>query len=169
MEGDFLIKDIPPPRQRLSKDSIKVWMITEILLNIIGFIILGVLLYLGYYFSWQEWIGWIIVGLAIWAVIDMTFSPFKLQLRYRHWRFGISEEFLQLKSGAINEKNQLIPMARIQSVTMNQGPVLRRYNLYNIKVNTITTEHTIPGLYETEAIELRNQIAHYANVKEPDE
>jgi hypothetical protein len=163
-----LIKEIPSPRQRLSKDSIKVWLINELILNVIGFIILGVLFYLDYYFSWREWIGWVLFGLTILAVIDMIFSPLKLQLRYKYWRFGISEEFLQLKSGAINEKHQLVPMARIQSVTINQGPILRRYSLYNIKVNTITTEHTIPALYETEAMEVRNQIAHYANVKEPE-
>jgi len=163
-----LINEIQTPGQRLSKDSIKAWLINEMILNVIGFIILGVLFYLDYYFSWREWIGWILIIVTALAIIDMTFSPLKMKLRYKHWRFGISEELLQLKSGAINEKHQLIPMVRIQSVTIHQGPILRRYNLYNIKVNTITTEHTIPALYETDAMELRNQIAHYANVREPE-
>ncbi len=163
-----MIREVPLPKQRLSKDSMKAWLINEIILNVIGFLILGVLLYLDYYFLWKEWIGWILIILTALTIIDMIFSPLKMRLHYKHWRFGISEEFLQLKSGAINEKQQLIPMTRIQSVTIHQGPVLRRYKLYNIKVNTITTEHIIPALYETEAMELRNQIAHYANVKEPE-
>jgi hypothetical protein len=163
-----LLKEIPFPRQQLSKDSIKAWLINEMILNMIGFIVLGVLFYLDYYFSWREWIGWILIILTVSAIIDMFFSPLKMRLRYKHWRFGISEEFLQLKSGVINEKHQLIPMARIQSVTIHQGPILRKYNLYNIKVNTITTGHIIPALYEKETMELRKQIAHYANVKEPE-
>lgn len=45
---------------------------------------------------------------------------------------------------------------------------MRKYQLYQLKVNTITTEHTIPALDETEAMELRQHIATYANVKERD-
>jgi len=130
---------------------------------------LGGLFYLNYHFSWREWAGWVIVVLAIFIIIDIISYPIRLQLRYKHWRFGMNKAFLQLKMGAVNEKHQLIPMAKIQSVSIHQGPVLRKYNLCTIKVNTITTNHTIPALPETEAMELRSQIAYYANVQEMDE
>ncbi|WP_040982568.1 PH domain-containing protein [Oceanobacillus jeddahense] len=162
------MKDIPAPQRRLSKDSIKVWLINEILSNAIGLCILGLLLYLGYYFSWKEWIAWIIMGLILFTIIDIGFSPFKLKRRYQHWRFGVSKEFLQLRSGALFQKHQVIPMTKIQSVSIHQGPLLRKYKLYQLKVNTITTRHTIPPLDEIEAMVLRQQIASYANVKERD-
>ncbi|WP_339184426.1 PH domain-containing protein [Oceanobacillus sp. FSL W7-1293] len=163
-----MIKDIPAPQRRLSKYSIKVWLMNEVLSNVIGLGILGLFLYLSYSFSWKEWIAWIIMGLILFTIIDMSFTPFKLQKRYQHWRFGVSEEFLQLRSGALFQKHQMIPMTKIQSVSIHQGPFMRKYQLYQLKVNTITTEHTIPALDETEAMELRQQIAGYANVKERD-
>lgn len=164
-----MLKDIPEARCKLSKDSIKVWLINEILSNIIGLCILGLLLYLAYHFSWNEWIAWIVIGLIVLTVIDMSFSPFKIKSRYQHRRFGISKEFLQLKSGAFYQKHQIIPMTKIQAVSIHQGPLLRKYNLYQVKINTITTVHTIPALSEAKALELRQQIANDANVKERDE
>ncbi|MBY7144949.1 PH domain-containing protein [Virgibacillus sp. NKC19-3] len=161
--------DIPAPQNRLSKDSIKVWLIRETAENMVGFIILGVLFYLDYYLSWREWIGWIFIGLTVLAIIGTIWSFFKAFLLYKHWRYGISEEFLQLKSGALKEKHELVPMTKIQSVSTNQGPLLRRYNLYAITVNTMGSEHVIPALPKPIAMELRGQIARYAKVKEADE
>ncbi|WP_227995102.1 PH domain-containing protein [Oceanobacillus sp. CFH 90083] len=163
-----MIKDIPSVKRSLSKESIKVWLINDILSNIIGLFIFALSLYLSYYFSWKEWIGLIMIGLIILTVIDMSFSPFKIKRRYKYWRFGINEEFLQLKSGSIYQKHQIIPMAKIQAVSIHQSPLLRKYNLYKVKVNTITTTHIIPVLHGKEAMEVRQQIASYANVKEPE-
>jgi len=41
------------PQKRLSKDAVKVWLISEMIMNLIGFMIIGVLLYLDYRFSWK--------------------------------------------------------------------------------------------------------------------
>lgn len=160
---------VQAPENRLSKDSVKVWLISETTMNIIGFIVLGVLFYLDYYFSWSEWIGWVLISMTVLTVFTTIWSFFYAFLLYKHWRYGVSEEFLQLKSGALYEKHQLIPITKIQSVSTKQGPIMRRYGLYSITVKTIGSEHIIPALHETVAMELRNQIARFAKVKEADE
>ncbi|UJL46225.1 PH domain-containing protein [Virgibacillus sp. NKC19-16] len=160
---------VQAPEDRLSKDSVKVWLISETTMNIIGFIILGVLFYLDYHFFWNEWIGWVLIGMTVISVFTTIWSFFNAFLLYKHWRYGVSAEFLQLKSGALNEKHQLIPMTKIQFVSTKQGPIMRKYRLYSITVKTIGSEHVIPALHETVAMELRDQIAHYAKVKEADE
>lgn len=160
---------VESPEHQLSKDSVKVWLISETTMEIIGLIILGILFYLDYHFAWIEWVGWVLIGLTVLSVFSTIWSFFKAFLLYKHWRYGVSEEFLQLKSGAIIEKHQLVPMTKIQSVSTNQGPILRRYSLYAITVNTIGSVHVIPALPETVAMNLRNQIAQYAKVKEVDE
>lgn len=162
-----MYSEISTPQNRLSKDAVKVWRIRETIESIIGWIVLGVLLYLDHLFLWKEWIGWILVIIAIFSVLEAIWSIFiKPNLLYKNWRYGVDEEFLQLKSGAINEVHQLVPMTKIQSVSTNQGPLLRKYGLYSISIETMGSSHSIPALPKDVAIELRNRIAHFAKIKE---
>jgi len=74
-----------------------------------------------------------------------------------------------LKHGALKKVHQIVPMAKVQSVTTNQGPLLRKYGLYSVSIGTMGSSHTIPALPEEVALELRNQIASYARINEVDE
>ncbi|NHC21096.1 PH domain-containing protein [Bacillus sp. MM2020_4] len=154
------------PQKRVSKDAVKVWIISETISNVIGLLILGILLYLDYRFSWKEWIGWMLIGLVAVTTLGAVWSCVHPFLLYKSWRYDVDEEFLQLKSGVINEKHHLVPMTKIQSVATKQGPLLRKYGLCSISVETMASAHTIPALPKEAAIELRNQIAQYAKIKE---
>ncbi|MNJ45424.1 PH domain-containing protein [Paenibacillus bouchesdurhonensis] len=154
------------PQQRLSKDAVKVWIISELITNIIGFMILAILLYLDYRYSWKAWIGWILIGFTVFSVLSTIWSVINPFLLYKNWRYDVSEEFLQLKSGVWVEKHQLVPMTKIQSVATKQGPLLRRYGLCSLSIETMGSSHAIPALPKEVASELRNQIAHYAKIKE---
>jgi len=154
------------PQGRLSKDAVKVWMISETITNLIGFIIIGILLYLDYHFSWKEWIGWILIGLIPIFVLGSIWSWVNPLFLYKSWRYDVNEEFLQLKSGVLKETHELVPMTKIQSVATKQGPLLRKYGLCSISVETMGSSHTIPALPKGDAAQLRNQIAQYAKIKE---
>jgi uncharacterized protein len=162
----FMYSEVNEPQLRLSKDAVKVWVITETIYNVVGFIILGILLYLDHWFSWKEWIGWILWGLVGLSVLGMVWSWISPFFLYKSWRYDINEEFLQMKSGVLNEKHQLVPMTKIQSVASNQGLILRKYGLCSVSVETMGSSHSIPALPKEEAEKLRNQIAHFAKIKE---
>ncbi len=85
---------------------------------------------------------------------------------YRSWRYDVDEEFLQLKSGVFIEKHKLVPMTKIQSVGTKHGPILRKYGLCSVSIQTMGSHHTITALPKETAAQLRNQIAHYAKIKE---
>lgn len=157
---------VSAPQKRLSKDAVKISIISETIMNIIGFLILGVLLYLDYRFSWKEWIGWVLIGLTVISMLGAIWSIINPFLLYRYWRYDVNEEFLQLKSGALYEEHKLVPMTKIQSVATKQGPLHRKYGLCSISIETMGSSHTIPALPIDVAIKLRNQIAHYAKIKE---
>lgn len=142
------------------------WMLSETITNLIAFIILGVLLYLDYRFSWKEWIGWILIGITAISVLGAVWSLISPFLIYKNWRFDVDEEFLQLKSGVLNEVHELVPMTKIQSVATKQGPLLRKYGLCSVSIETMGCSHSIPALPKEVAIKLRNQIAQYAKIKE---
>lgn len=162
--------EISNPNLRLSKDVVKVWTINEIIGNGIGFLVLGVLFYLDHHFLWWEWVGWLLLvatGISvITAIWDIFFHP---KLKYKHWRYEIDEEYLKLRHGAINEQHQLVPMSKIQSVATKQGPILRRYRLYALSIETMGSSHLIPALSKDEAFQLRDTIARYAKVTEEGE
>ncbi|GAQ18221.1 bacterial membrane flanked domain protein [Oceanobacillus picturae] len=157
------------PNKKLSKKAVKVWRLTETISNVISLIVLAILFYLDFYFSWVYWIGWILIGLVVIGIVGGIWGYIKPGLLYKHWRYDISEEFLQLKSGAIKEEHQLVPMTKIQSVSTKQGPLLRKYALYAVTVQTMGSTHTIPALEKAVATELRNTIAKYAKVEEMEE
>ncbi|MGN7177104.1 hypothetical protein BK139_22030 [Paenibacillus sp. FSL R5-0490] len=164
-----MLVNIKEPQNRISPRAIRVWIISEVIQNIIGFAVLGVLFYLDDLFSWKEWIGWVLIILlivsipaAIWSFI----SPF---IKYKSWRYDVDEEYVQMKSGVWQEKHLLIPMTKVQSVETVQGPIMRKYGLYSVTMGTMGSSHTIPALPEGEAASLRNQIAKYAKIKEEDE
>ncbi|WP_375166279.1 PH domain-containing protein [Peribacillus simplex] len=141
-------------------------MLSETIANLITFIILGVLLYLDYRFSWKEWIGWILIGITAISVLGAVWSLISPFLLYKNWRFDVDEEFLQLKSGVLNEVHELVPMTKIQSVATKQGPLLRKYGLCSVSIETLGSSHSIPALPKEVAVRLRNQIAQYAKIKE---
>ncbi|PWA07529.1 hypothetical protein DCC39_16650 [Pueribacillus theae] len=162
-----MLEEIHPPKNRLSKNIIKATILRELIENSVVFIVLGILIYLDYRFSWKDWIGWILIAIAaitllasIWSI---TIRPFLL---YKNTRYHVDEEFLQLKTGAFIEEYEIVPMTKIQSVEMNQGPIMRKYGLCSISVETMGSSHAISGLPRDVAWELRNQIAHYAKIKE---
>jgi len=162
-----MYSQITSPEERLSKDVVKIWRIRESIGYLIGFIFLSILFYVDYYFSWNIWVGRIIIGIttltllsAVWSIVIQPF------LHYKYWRYSVNAEFLQLKTGAFNQVHQLVPMTKIQSVATNQGPLLRKYGLYSISIETMGSSHGIPALPEEVALELRNQIAHFAKIKE---
>lgn len=159
--------NIDTPHGKLSKAIIKIWIIKEVIANLCGWFILGILFYLDHLFSWKEWIGYL---LSIIMIISLFFTIWSIFIEpfllYKNWRYEANEEFLQLKFGAINEKHQIIPMTKIQSISTNQGPLLRKYDFYSISIDTMGSSHTIPALPKATAIELRNQIAYFAKIKE---
>lgn len=157
---------IDEPQRRLSKDAVKVWLLSETIGNVIGFAILGGLFYLDFLFSWKVWIGWILLGITVISLVGAIWSWISPFLLYKNWRYDVDEEFLQLKSGALIEVHQLVPMTKIQSVTTKQGPLLRKYGLCSVSIETIGSSHTIPALSKDVAVTLRNQIAYYAKIKE---
>ena len=162
-----MYSEINPPQKRLAKKIINVQIMSDLIFKVILLFILGIFIYVRYHFNWPEWVGWTLLSVLIFFVLMMIWTAFlRPRFLYKNWRYDVNADFLQLKSGAIFEEHRLIPMTKIQSVETTQGPILRKYGLYSITVETIASSHEIPGLAEDIAMALREEIAHYAKVKE---
>src|SRR5690625_4149715 len=164
---DDALYEIEKPTERLAKNYIKIKVIRAILSFVITLVVIGLAIYGIHKFSLPNWVlivAYISIVLAILNAIWTIFlEPF---FQYKNWRHRVDEHYLQLTYGGIKRSYQLVPMTKVQSVETNQGPLLRRYKLYSLTIQTTGSTHYIPALSENEAIALRNQIAHYAQIKE---
>ncbi|MGD7044909.1 PH domain-containing protein [Jeotgalibacillus proteolyticus] len=160
---------ITEPSRKISSKIVGIWQMTNTIGHTAVLIILGAFLYFSSVYQWAGWIDtalYILVGLmVISAVFSIFIEPSFLQ---KSWRYEIDEEFVQLKHGRFNQYHTLIPMEKVEYVTTDQGPFLRRHDLYNVKIGTTTSSHTIPAIYKDEALALRSQIAVFAKVKDTD-
>ncbi|TWT07840.1 PH domain-containing protein [Planococcus sp. CPCC 101016] len=154
------------PRHSLSPNAVKYWRMEELISNVIAGVILAVLLYLDWLFGWYSWIGWVLIGLAVIFLIGIVWSILSPPLTYKSWRYDLDEEFLHLQFGIWSRTEQLVPMTKIQAVSLTQGPLMRKYKLASLSVETMGSSHAIPALPKEKAAELRVKIAHFAKIKE---
>ncbi len=152
------------PSQTLSKLALPVWRLQAFLESLLVALIpigYGILLY---FFSLPLWILWVMIGCFILFVI--LFVIIIPPIRWKRWRYEVSEHEIDLKHGVFIVKRTLIPMTRVQHVDTEQGPLLRKYKLAVVSISTAATVHRIPSLTLEVADELRDRIAVLAAVAE---
>ncbi|SNZ15759.1 hypothetical protein SAMN05421503_2742 [Terribacillus aidingensis] len=160
---------VKEPKYKLPKESLRVGVIGDIIFDAIILLIFGGLFVFDYLFVWPAWIGIVLLILFIVFVPFGVIGYFATVIDHRNWRYDMDEEYVQLRQGAWFQKDQLIPVTKIQSVETKQGPLLRKYKLRKVEIETMAGEYSIPGLPEKEAYALRNEIAAYAKAKEEDD
>ena len=90
-------------------------------------------------------------GLAAWWVPRAS---------YRHWRYHVAEDALELRHGVVRRIHSAIPYFRVQHIDVSQGPVERAVGLARLVVHTASagTDATIPGIAVGDAEGLRRLI-----------
>lgn len=160
---------IEEPTEKISIDAVKVWRISNTIGHFSGLLITAVLIICTERFDWYGWIGltlYIIGGLlVISSIFSIAIEPAYLQ---RTWRYKVDQQFIQLKHGKWQESHTLIPMEKVEYVQTQRGPIMRRYDLYNIEIGTTTSSHSIPAIPSEEAKKLKAEIATYAKIKDKD-
>lgn len=159
--------EIVEPKNRISKDAIKVWRITSVFTFFILMIIVTGGLGAAYYFEWPKWVKIILRIIFVVVPLYSIWSVFiRPRLLYKYWRYGIDEQYVRFKHGIFVRSDAVVPMTKIQFVEANQGPIMRKYNLYSLQIGTLGSSHDIPALPKDEAFALRDQISELAKLKE---
>ena len=117
-------------------------------------------------FNWWGWLfGLLVTGAILFIPLDYFVFP---NLRQRYYSYRLNEEEIEIQKGVFVVKRVLIPMIRVQHVTIEQGPIMRKYNLAELHISTAATSHSIPGLTKEEAEQLKRQIGELAKVSDED-
>jgi uncharacterized protein len=154
------------PQKRISAKALTVWKISGLIKIVISWILTGVAIFLLHIFNGPFWISVILIGIEL--ISTYLFIFLLPSIKWRRWRYDVRDEEVELQEGIFIVKRTLIPMIRVQHVDTVQGPILRKYQLASVIINTAATSHEIPALEESEAEELRHFISNLARVADED-
>ncbi|WP_428910557.1 PH domain-containing protein [Niallia sp. Krafla_26] len=155
-----------PPEKRISERALSVWRITAVIIALLELLFVAGLITLSVIFDWPIWISVIaIILFLILAYLEIFLIP---QLRWKHIRYEVREQEVEIQKGIFVIKRTLVPMVRVQHVDTEQGPFLRKYDLATVSISTAATVHQIPALDVEEAEEMRHAISRLARVAEED-
>lgn len=113
------------------------------------------------------WIPAVVVTAA--AVLSaLVFVAVVPTLRWRRFAYMVDEHEIEIRKGLITLQLVRVPMAKVQHVELESGPLMRRAGLANVTIVTAATSHHIYGLSQARAETVSQQIAAWARVRDED-
>ena len=85
-------------------------------------------------------------------------------LRWRRWRWELSDEELDLRHGLVTEVRTIVPMSRVQHVEVRRTPLASALGLSEVVVHTAAGTTEVPAMEEGDAVAVRDRIADLARV-----
>ena len=105
-----------------------------------------------------------LIALALFLVFALVQIGFVPQIRYKHWRYQVDAQELDIQFGVFVVRRTLIPLVRVQHVDTQQGPLSKQFGLSSVTVSPAAGSHVIPGLSDAAADQLRDHISALARV-----
>ncbi len=124
--------DLHPPHPRALRRGILSAIVEGL---IIGFVI-------GAWFG-----GWAWVFILIAPILDVLFAWFD----HRHQGWRVTEHLIIARSGYLNRRTHVVSRKKIQSITLRQGPILRRWDLAKVVIRVAGSRVDLPLLATAEA------------------
>lgn len=100
--------------------------------------------------------------LLITAILVLLIELILVTYHWNFWTYYIDERQVELHHGFFFRKQIIMPIARIQNVTLKQGPILRWKNLQKVIIVTAAGSEEITGLKNDEANNLKELIMKLA-------
>ena len=93
-------------------------------------------------------VWWKVVFWGLWAVCAYCLLGLILYppIEYRQWGYYIDDEKVVIRHGLFFIDQTIIPIIRIQNITISQGPINRHLGLYKVEIALASGSHEIVGL-----------------------
>jgi len=95
----------------------------------------------------------------VWAMFAVMIGLVLPDIRWRRWRYEITEREVDLQRGLLIVTRTLVPLARVQHVDTQQRPLERWQGLSTVIFYTAAGPNRIPALATPRADEVRDRIA----------
>lgn len=98
------------------------------------------------------------------ALLAVALRTWYAGAAYRAWRYRLTDEGLELRSGVFWRRCSSMPYHRLQQVDVGQGPLERRFGLSSVQLRSAaaTTDASIPGIADADVEPLRRLLMHRA-------
>lgn len=145
---------------RLSQNAKKSWFVSRFIFLIVLIVITMIPFII---FNYNKWV--IIIGGIL--ILLQTLNTFLYPIiEFKQWKYMINEEMIEYVEGIFFIKTTIIPIVRIQNLTISEGPINRFLHLAKIEIftagSTLGSTFSIPNLDKDVADEicmsLRNTI-----------
>ncbi|NVJ68569.1 MAG: PH domain-containing protein [Gammaproteobacteria bacterium] len=149
-----LLENTPEHANKLSPKSVIVNRIIFAVVSVIP-IIIGIVAF----FNSDKWYP-LFIMLAV-AILFFSFGFIWSKKRYQYSRWWFEDEGLYIQKGVIWRRRILVPKNRVQHTDVSQGPLERKFELGQLKVNTAGTKDASVDLSGVElevANALRNRL-----------
>ncbi len=77
------------------------------------------------------------------CILEVFIYP---KLEYEQWRYLVTEDRVEILHGIIFRQKTILPIIRIQNISVNQGPINRGLELFDIQMATASGSFDIPCL-----------------------
>jgi len=107
---------------------------------------------------------WFTLVLSVYAVAIAAMAVYELaspSIFYRHYRYRMDEDCIEVRRGVIFHSHTLVPVERIHQVNVSKGPILRKFGLADVTITTAGGVVTLQYLEE----EIAEHIASNLNEK----
>lgn len=154
----------PAPSQRIDPKALRAWRLSAAIASGIFLLLTGGASLLLWQLGVRQWIVPLPLAFGVLnAILSIWVIP---TVRWRRWRYEVTEREIDLQYGVLIITRTLIPMTRVQHVDTQQGPILRAFGLASVQIATAAGVHEIPALRLDVADELRDRISEWAGVAE---
>lgn len=95
---------------------------------------------------------------VLYTSIEIALIPY----RYAFHAYAIYEDHIEISRGFIFRRQATIPIARVQNVDIEQGPLLIVKDLYKITIDTSGSSHSIDAVTKEESRRIKTRVMELA-------
>lgn len=107
-------------------------------------------------------LSWLINLITIAIISLLALNTFIYPFfQYKRWKYCITEDKIETVRGLFFTTDTIIPIIKIQHVSINQGPINKLFKLNKVTISTAGGVHEIVGLTNSES----QDITDYLNSK----
>ena len=125
--------------------AIKAWRLGRSIVLVIVFIVFLVSIAVAVMYDGFEYIAVCLAAGALFLYKAAGCFIYPV-IEYKQWNYMISDEKIEIIHGIFFIKRDIIPVIRIQNITLKQGPLYRRYGLYSVVIALASGTFEIVGL-----------------------
>jgi membrane protein YdbS with pleckstrin-like domain len=113
----------------------------------------------------RPWPGWALLLFALsWFPVAALLVWLAVQwprIDYRHWRYRLDGEGIEIWSGVVWRQAVMVPRSRVQHIDVSQGPLERSHGLATLSIHTAGTQYSkvdLRGLDHSVALAIRDAL-----------